>query len=65
MTSQRIFESLDFTYQAATDETTSSVLLPPQTSSNTAPAIQKRAKLLRAYVEISVWLSDFERRFGE
>jgi hypothetical protein len=65
--SQRIFEALGFRLDevlASSKGDTSPALLPPNTLSATPEGIQNRAKLLRAWVEISAWLVDYLRRQG-
>ena len=66
--SQRVFEALGFRL----DEVAASprgdagpALFPPNTSSTTLETRQNRAKLLRAWVEISAWLADYLRRQGK
>jgi ubiquitin carboxyl-terminal hydrolase 25 len=63
--SQRIFEALGFTLDevaASPKGDAGPALFPPNTSSATPESSQNRAKLLRAWVEISAWLADYRRR---
>jgi hypothetical protein len=47
------------------DKETGPVLSSPSITSATVEGKQNRAKLLRAWVEISAWLTDYTKRFGE
>lgn len=65
--SQIIFEYLGFTLNQTPSTTgeMSPALFPPITSDGTPQSKQNRAKLLRAWVEISAWLVDYQKRFGD
>jgi len=64
--SQRIFEALGFKLNegVVSETSTGPALFPPHTLSTTLEGRQNRAKLLRAWVEISAWLVDYLRRQG-
>ena len=67
--SQRVFEALGFKLDEVTkptnnDTSTGPALFPPRTLPTTPEGRQNRAKLLRAWVEISAWLVDYLRRQG-
>jgi ubiquitin carboxyl-terminal hydrolase 25 len=46
-------------------EETEAMLHPPATDVVTSQGRQNRAKLLRAWVELGAWLTDYQRRYGE
>jgi hypothetical protein len=67
--SQRVFEALGFkldevAVSTSNDTSTGPALFPPRTLPTTSEGRQNRAKLLRAWVEISAWLVDYLRRQG-
>jgi ubiquitin carboxyl-terminal hydrolase 25/28 len=59
--SKHIFETLGFMEETIDNDLT---LRPPVTDPSTSQGRQNRAKLLRAWVEISAWIVDFQRIYG-
>jgi len=59
---KRIFESLGFVEDGTSQELT---LRPPPIETNSPQGKQNRKRLLRAWVEISSWISDFKRVNGK
>jgi hypothetical protein len=56
----KVFESLDFTVQSLSEDT-EQALHPPSIDPATPDGKRSRAKLLRAWVEISAWLSLYNK----
>ncbi|KAI0045879.1 cysteine proteinase [Auriscalpium vulgare] len=63
---RKIFTALDFLAEAAPDAASPEDvnLVPPKTDTNTHAHSVCRAKLLRAWVELSAWMTDFQKRFA-
>ena len=59
---KRIFELLGFAEDVANPDVT---LKPPSIDSSTSQGKLNRRKLLRAWVELSSWISDFKRVNGK
>ena len=59
--SQKVFESFGFHVVRTKDQ---EMLSPPHTNLDTEQGRSNRERLLRAWVEVSAYLVDFQRRFG-
>ncbi|EGO31225.1 hypothetical protein SERLADRAFT_353805 [Serpula lacrymans var. lacrymans S7.9] len=64
---REIFEYLGFHLSSISPNSTGSeemAMVPPSTDSRTPEGRLNRSKLLRAWVELSAWLTDYHRRFA-
>ena len=60
--SKRVFEVLGFTEETYENDL---ALRPPATDTVSPQGILNRKRLLRAWVEIGAWVTDYRRKYGE
>lgn len=63
--SQKIFESLGFSFKEAQADEPVGTLVPPSIDGSTPSGKLNRERLLRAWVEMGSYAEEFRRRYGE